>query len=53
MDYYGQRLKKQEVLSRIGSISQLAGAQRMVITEGKGKDLSLIRVQNGRGLDFK
>jgi hypothetical protein len=52
MDYYGQKLKKQEVLSRIGNISQLAGAQRMVITEGKGKDLSLIRIRNGRGLDI-
>jgi hypothetical protein len=52
MDYFGQKLKKQEVLSRIGNISQLAGAQRMVITEGKGKDLSIIRVRNGRGLDI-
>ncbi len=52
MDYFGQKLKKQEVLSRIGNISQLAGAQRMVITEGKGKDLSIIRIRNGRGLDF-
>lgn len=52
MNYFGKELKKQEVLSRMGNISQLAGAQRMVLTEGKGKDLSLIRVRNGRGLDM-
>lgn len=52
MEYFGQTLTKQELLSRIGNVRQIAGAQRMLVTEGKGKGLSVIRVRNGRGLDF-
>lgn len=52
MEYFGQTLNKTEVLSRIGNIRQIAGTQRMVVTEGKGDGISVIRVRNGRGLDF-
>lgn len=52
MDYFNRELKKEEVLANMGSIGQIAGAHRVTIEEGKGKGTSLIRVRNGRGLDF-
>lgn len=52
MNYYNSELKKEEVLAHMGSIGQIAGARRVTLEEGKGKGTSLIRVRNGRGLDF-
>jgi len=52
MDLFKPSLSKQELLSRVGSIGQLAGAQELVCTDGKGKGASIIRVRNGKGLDF-
>jgi len=40
MEYFGQTLNKREVLSRIGNIRQIAGTQKMVVTEGKGDGIS-------------
>lgn len=52
MDYFKREIKKEEVLAHMGSIQQIAGVQRATLEEGKGKGSSLIRVRNGRGLDF-
>lgn len=52
MLYFNQKLPRNEVLMRIGSISQVAGAQQLVCNEGIGKGTSVIRVRNGGGLDY-
>ena len=52
MDYFNRKLTRKEVLKRVGNMGQIAGAQRMICAEGKGKGTSLIRVRNGGGLDF-
>lgn len=52
MIFFNKRLPRNELLRRIGNISQVAGAQRLVCNEGIGKGTSVIRVRNGGGLDF-
>jgi hypothetical protein len=52
MNYFNNNLTQQEVLARVGNIKQVAGAQRFICEEGKGKGTSLIRVRNGNGLDI-
>lgn len=42
MEYFGQTLKKHEVLSRIGNIRQIAGAQKMVGQGEKMKSYSYL-----------
>ncbi len=36
----------------LGNTLQLAGTQRFILEDGKGKGTSVIRVRNGNGLDF-
>lgn len=52
MNINNKEFSKKEILRRIGSIQQIAGTQKYVLEEGKGKGTSLIRVRNGTGLDF-
>jgi len=52
MKLFGNTFTKKEILSRVGSIKQLAGAQKITVAEGKGRNCTIIRVRNGLGLDF-
>ncbi len=47
-----QHIKKQGPPDHLGNSWQMGGAQKLLLEEGKGKGTSLIRVRNGRGLDF-
>lgn len=44
---------RQELIGRIGDIRQLAGFQRMMLMEGRGKGNEVIQVRNGSGLAFQ
>jgi hypothetical protein len=39
MNYFNREYKKEEVLAHMGSIRQIAGAQRVTMDEGKGKGM--------------
>ncbi len=45
--------ERHSILRRIGSMQQIAGFQKLMITEGKGKGNELIQVRNGSGLLFQ
>lgn len=49
---YGTEIKRRELLRRVGDISQVAGAQRAVLTDGKGKDVRVVNAKTGTGLAF-
>jgi hypothetical protein len=44
---------RRELIERIGDIRQLAGFQRMMLMDGKGKGNEVIQVRNGSGLAFQ
>ncbi|MGK7393927.1 MAG: aldose 1-epimerase family protein [Candidatus Cyclobacteriaceae bacterium M3_2C_046] len=44
--------EKNQLLQYVGNHSQLMGAQKYTIEEGPGKGNSIIRVRNGKALDF-
>lgn len=52
MKYFSKELTRKEIMSRVGNMRQMAGAQRMICDEGRGKGTSVIRVRNGGGIDF-
>jgi|GEM_PF-2329228 len=35
-----------------GNTFQMCGAQKLIVEQGRGKGTSVIRVRNGKGLDF-
>ena len=47
-----QSLNNSGISDYIGNSSQVGGIQRLIVDEGKGKGTSIIRVRNGKGLDF-
>jgi len=46
-------MKKMDILRSVGSMTQIAGFQKLMITEGKGKGNEIIQVRNGSGLLFQ
>lgn len=52
MKLNGKKYSKAQILSRVGSLKQIAGSQRYMLEEGRGKGTSMIRIRNGSGLDF-
>lgn len=49
---YGEHHTKAELLSRVGSISQLCGVKLMELKGGKSEGVSIARIWTGSGLDF-
>ena len=49
---YGKNYTKQELLKRVGEMSQIAGATRFEYTDGKAKGTSAVEIKNGSGLRF-
>lgn len=49
---YGEHYTKAEILSRVGSISQLCGVKLMELKGGKSEGVSMARIWTGSGLDF-
>lgn len=49
---FGKKLTKNEILKRIGDISQISGAMRYTYGEGKAKGTDAIEVKTGAGLRF-
>lgn len=52
VNLYGTQ-SRQELIRRIGDIRQIAGYQRMMLMEGRGKGNEVIQVRNGSGLQFQ
>ena len=52
MKLNNKNYNKKDILSRTGSVFQMAGTQKYVLEDGFGKGTSLIRVRNGKNLDF-
>lgn len=42
--------KKEEILKRVGNISQIAGAKRYYLADGRGAGIECVDVRTGTGL---
>ncbi len=49
---FGKELTKNEIIKRVGDISQIAGAVRYTYGEGKAKGTDAVEVKTGGGLRF-
>jgi hypothetical protein len=49
---YGKRYTRQELLSRVGSISQIAGIKKVRLADGKEDGVEAYNIRNGSGLNF-
>lgn len=49
---FGVNLSKDEVLKRVGDISQIAGALPFEYSSGKAKGTAAVEIRNGSGLRF-
>lgn len=49
---YQEKLSKEEILKRVGDISQIADAREGVLTSGRADGVRVIDVKTGSGLEF-
>lgn len=49
---FNQSMSKNNVLKRVGNISQIMGASKVICNDGLGKGTELIIVKNGKGLNL-
>ncbi|HWQ74744.1 MAG TPA: aldose 1-epimerase family protein [Syntrophomonas sp.] len=49
---YGKNLSKQEIMRRVGDITQIAGAVSARLDDGRGDGTRIINVKTGSGLNF-
>ncbi len=49
---FGENLSKNEILKRVGDITQIAGALPFEYTSGKAKGTAAVEIRNGSGLRF-
>lgn len=49
---FGKQIKKEDLMKRMGDISQLAGAKKYELSSGKAKGISAIDVKTGTGFEF-
>ncbi len=52
MELYGQKIKKENILRRIGDLSQICDARESKMTAGKADGVRIIEVKTGSGLSF-
>lgn len=48
----GRELTREELLKRCGSINQVTGYRRYAFSEGRGKNVEAVEINNGNGLRF-
>lgn len=48
----GQYFTKNEMMKRVGDISQIAGAKEYELSSGKARGIKAINIRNGSGLNF-
>lgn len=51
-EVFGMKMSKRELMKHIGDITQVTGAQKYEISEGKGKGVTVIEVKTGTGFSF-
>jgi len=49
---WGRRYTKQELLDRVGDISQVGGARKVVLDDGPHKGVEVVEFRTGSGLNF-
>ncbi|MDZ7374639.1 MAG: aldose 1-epimerase family protein, partial [candidate division KSB1 bacterium] len=49
---FGLQLPREELIRRLGDLSQLAGFQQAELTDGQARGVRVIHVWNGSGLEF-
>ncbi|MFZ3106950.1 MAG: DUF4432 family protein, partial [Candidatus Hydromicrobium sp.] len=49
---FNQSMDKKDILKRVGNISQIMGASKVICNDGLGKGTELIIVKNGKGLNL-
>ena len=49
---YGLPGKKKDILKRVGNISQIAGAKRYYLAEGRGAGVECVDVRTGTGFEY-
>ncbi len=49
---YGKKYSRNEILKKVGDISQIAGIKRYTLAEGKEKGVEAIDIRTGSGLSF-
>jgi hypothetical protein len=49
---YGNKIEKTELLKRVGSMAQIAGAREVILQGGKGEGVKAVEVYNDMGLAF-
>ena len=49
---YGKEMRKEEILSYVGNLSQLIDARECVLSSGKAEGVRAIDVKTGSGLNF-
>ena len=49
---YGQEYSRKELMSRIGDISQIAGAKSYVLNDGNEKGVNAVDIKTGSGFSF-
>jgi hypothetical protein len=49
---YGKRISKNELMKRIGEISQIAGLKEYILSQGKSRGVRAIDVKTGGGFNF-
>jgi galactose mutarotase-like enzyme len=52
VNLFGKDLTREEVVKRVGDISQLAGTRQYELTAGKAKGVGAVDVKTGSGLEF-
>ena len=51
-DLFGKKLTKQQLLEKIGNISQISSFERIVFNQGKSSGVKAVNVDTGGGLEF-
>jgi len=51
-ELFGKQMRKNEILERVGDISQLCDARKMEYTEGRAAGIQAVEVTTGSGLAF-
>jgi hypothetical protein len=52
MDFFGRKLTKKEILSKIGDISQFGGVKFHELSDGTGRSLRAVDIKSPSGLDM-
>jgi len=52
MQLFGKEWTREEILQRVGDISQIAGARSVVLNDGPAKGVAAIEVRTGTGFAF-